>query len=68
MDIVEVKETIIKWVRSCVRIEQIEGLEKSAPAIIDTLFDKIESPLVIDLAKATLLDEMETQKELIKSK
>lgn len=65
MDIVEVKDTIIKWICSCDRIEQVDGLEKSAPDIIDTLFDKKESPLVIAMAKATLTTVMEEQKKLL---
>ena len=68
MDIVDVKDTIVKWICSCDRIEQVEGLEKSAPDIIDTLFDKKESALVIAMAKATLITVMETQKQLLNQK
>ena len=68
MEIVDVKDTIVKWICSCDRIEQVEGLEKSAPDIIDTLFDKKESALVIAMAKATLITVMETQKQLLNQK
>lgn len=65
MTIKEVTATIIKWIKSCDRIEQLEGLEQSAPKIIDCLFDKVESELTVELTKAGLLTVIEIQKTAI---
>ncbi len=66
MDIIEVRHTIMKWIISCDRIEQIDQLQKSIPPIIDTLFEGKESKIVIDASKVSLLDEMIIQRELLK--
>ena len=61
MEIKEVKEVLLRWIRSCDRAEQIDGLEKSAPAIIDNLFSYSVSQLTIELTKAELQLSMDSQ-------
>lgn len=61
MNINEVKTTILGWIKSCNRAEQIDGLEKSAPAIIDNLFSYSVSDLTIQLTKAELSTAMDSQ-------
>lgn len=66
MDIKEVRDTVLRWVHSCNRVEQLDRLQKSAPEIIYTLFDKTESELSIDLTVGQLLTAIDLQKEKIK--
>lgn len=61
MEIKEVKEILLTWIKSCNRAEQIDGLEKSAPAIIDNLFAYSVSDLTIELTKAELSTAMDAQ-------
>lgn len=61
MNINEVKAILLKWIMSCDRAEQIDGLEKSAPTIIDNLFSYSASALTIELTKAELSTAMDAQ-------
>ena len=68
MDIYDVGDTILKWARSCNTIEQLEGLEKSGPEIIDTLFGKTETTVVIAATKDMLYHEIKERKLFINHK
>lgn len=64
--ITEVREIIIRWMGNCTRYDQIINLAQTGPQIIDTLFSKTESPLVVDLAKMSITHAAEIQIKFIK--
>lgn len=65
LDLPEVKDTILKWIKSCRTVEQIESLEKAVPGILSGLFGKTQSHESVSLAVSYLQGAMDIQKQIL---
>lgn len=76
MDIVDTRDTLLLWVRSCQTAEQVYLMEEVIEELIVKKFErkflgkeeKGEHPLVIESAKSTLLEQMDIQLTIINQK
>lgn len=62
LNLTDVRDTIVRWVYSCITVEQLEVLEKSAPDFIHTLFEKKEAPSKLEYTKGYIQGAIEFQK------
>lgn len=66
MTIQEIKETLLKWIRSCDKEEQIDLLTEVIAEFVVKRFESKEDQKVIDWTMDYLLHEMADQKLIIK--
>lgn len=67
MNIIDVKETILKWVLSCDKPEQVDLLADVVAEFVVNRFEKTESPLVIEIIRDILISAMADQKLIIRN-